>query len=124
SLKPSDLIEAIRRERISVLVAVPRFIESLQREMRRQMERDGRVQEFDKDFAIAEKERFFRRWWRFRRIHSQLGWKFWAFVSGGAALPEQGETFWNRLGYAGIQVTAWPRPLCLLSSNLPFLSGK
>ena len=122
SLKPSDLIEAIRRERISVLVAVPRFIESLQREMRRQMERDGRVQEFDKDFAIAEKERFFRRWWRFRRIHSQLGWKFWAFVSGGAALPEQVETFWNRLGYAVIQGYGMTETTSLISLNHPFRS--
>ena len=122
SLKPSDLIEAIRRERISVLVAVPRFIESLQREMRRQMERDGRVQEFDKDFAIAEKERFFRRWWRFRRIHSQLGWKFWAFVSGGAALPQQVETFWNRLGYAVIQGYGMTETTSLVSLNHPFRS--
>src|SRR6202041_814452 len=122
SLKPSDLIEAIRRERISVLVAVPRFIASLQREMRRQMERDGRVQEFDKDFAIAEKERFFRRWWRFRRIHSQLGWKFWAFVSGGAALPEQVETFWNRLGYAVIQGYGMTETTSLISLNHPFRS--
>ena len=122
SLKPSDLIEAIRRERISVLVAVPRFIASLQRETRRQMERDGRVQEFDKDFAIAEKERFFRRWWRFRRIHSQLGWKFWAFVSGGAALPEQVETFWNRLGYAVIQGYGMTETTSLISLNHPFRS--
>src|SRR5579862_339999 len=103
SLKPSDLIGVIRRERISVLVAVPRFIESLQREMRRQLERDGRIKKFDEDFAASEKERFLRHWWRFRRIHSQLGWKFWAFISGGAALPGQVETFWNRLGYAVIQ---------------------
>ena len=122
SLKPSDLIEAIRRERISVLVAVPRFIASLQRETRRQMERDGRVQEFDKDFAIAEKERFFRRWWRFRRIHSQLGWKFWAFVSGGAALPGQVETFWNRLGYAVIQGYGMTETTSLISLNHPFRS--
>src|SRR5215469_540334 len=33
SLKPAELIGSIRRERVSVLVAVPRFIESLQREV-------------------------------------------------------------------------------------------
>ena len=122
SLKPSDLIEVIRRERISVLVAVPRFIESLQREMRRQLERDGRVQRFDEDFAMAEKERFLRRWWRFRRIHSQLGWKFWAFISGGAALPEQVEKFWNRLGYAVIQGYGMTETTSLISLNHPFRS--
>jgi long-chain acyl-CoA synthetase len=35
SLRPADLVDTIRRERVSVLVAVPRFIESLQREIER-----------------------------------------------------------------------------------------
>src|SRR6202051_4005777 len=70
SLNPSGLIEVIHDERISVLVAVPRFIESLQREIQRQMERDGRTRHFNENFARAEKEHFLRRWWRFRRIHS------------------------------------------------------
>ncbi len=122
SLKPSDLIEVIGRERISVLVAVPRFIESLQREIRRQLERDGKTRKFDEDFADAEKERFFRRWWRFRGIHSRLGWKFWAFISGGAALPEQAETFWNRLGYAVIQGYGMTETTSLISLNHPFRS--
>src|SRR5262249_23695641 len=32
SFKPSDMVSTIRRERISVMVAVPRFLESLRRE--------------------------------------------------------------------------------------------
>src|SRR5271165_753848 len=63
SLNPSGLIEVVRDERISVLVAVPRFIESLQREIQRQVERDGRIQRFKEDFTLAEKEHFLRRWW-------------------------------------------------------------
>jgi long-chain acyl-CoA synthetase len=122
SPKPSDLMEVIRRERISVLVAVPRFIESLQREIRRELERDGRIKKFDKDFGDARKERFFRRWWRFRAIHRRLGWKFWAFISGGAALPEQAETFWNRLGYAVIQGYGMTETTSLISLNHPFRS--
>src|SRR5580658_4066759 len=49
SLKPSGLIDVIRDERISVLVAVPRFIESLQREILRQMERDNRTPRFNEN---------------------------------------------------------------------------
>jgi len=124
SLNPSGLIEVIRDERISVLVAVPRFIESLQREIQRRMERDGRMQQFDESFARAEKEHFLRRWWRFRRIHSLLGWKFWAFISGGAALPEQAESFWNRLGYAVIQGYGMTETTSLISVNHPFHSAK
>ena len=58
SLKPSEIVDVIRRERISVLVAVPRFIESLQREIQNRMERDGLTRQFNGDFARAEKEAF------------------------------------------------------------------
>jgi long-chain acyl-CoA synthetase len=124
SLKPSDLIDVIRRERVSVLVAVPRFIESLQREIQRQLERDSLIQQFNEHFSRAEKEHFLWRWWRFRRIHSRLGWKFWAFISGGAALPEQVEAFWNRLGYAVIQGYGMTETTSLISLNHPFRSAK
>jgi long-chain acyl-CoA synthetase len=124
SLKPSGLIDVIRDERISVLVAVPRFTESLQREIQRQVERDGRLRQFNENFARAEKEHFLLRWWRFRRIHSLLGWKFWTFISGGAALPEQVEAFWNRLGYAVIQGYGMTETTSLISLNHPFRSAK
>ena len=124
SLKPSDLMDTIRRERVSVLVAVPRFIESLQREVERQEERRGNTERFQKEFALAEKEHFLRRWWRFRRIHSHLGWKFWAFISGGAALPEHVETFWNRLGYAVIQGYGMTETTSLISLNHPFHASR
>ena len=120
SLKPSEIVEVIRRERVSVLVAVPRFIESLQREIQYKVERDGLTRQFKEDFARAEKEHFLRRWWRFRRIRSRFGWKFWAFISGGAALPEHVETFWNRLGYAAIQGYGMTETTSLISLNHPF----
>ena len=68
SLKPSEIVDVIRRERVSVLVAVPRFIESLQREIQNKIEREGLTRQFNEDFARSEKEHFLRRWWRFRRI--------------------------------------------------------
>lgn len=124
SLKPSELISTIRREKISVLVAVPRFIESLHREIERAEERDGQLAKFRDNLAFAEHEHFLKRWWRFRGIHARLGWKFWAFISGGAALPEQLETFWNRLGYAVIQGYGMTETTSLISLNHPFRSAK
>ena len=124
SLKPSDLMDTIRRERVSVLVAVPRFIESLQREVERQQERHGKLEGFRTAFAQAQKEHFLWRWWRFRSIHSRLGRKFWAFISGGAALPERVETFWNRLGYAVIQGYGMTETTSLISLNHPFRSAR
>ena len=124
SLKPAELLETIRKERVSVLIAVPRLIESLQREFERQMEAEGRIEKFMKDFEASEKEHFFLRWWRFRRIHKRLGWKFWAFISGGAALPASTESFWNRLGYAVIQGYGLTETTSLISLNHPFRSDK
>jgi long-chain acyl-CoA synthetase len=120
SLKPSEIVDLIQRERVSVLVAVPRFIESLQREIQNKIERDGLTRQFNEDFARAEKEHFLRRWWRFRKIRSRFGWKFWAFISGGAALPEQVEMFWTRLGYAAIQGYGMTETTSLISLNHPF----
>ena len=124
SLKPAELLETIREERVSVLVAVPRLIESLQREFERQMEAEGRIDKFRKDFEASAKEHFFLRWWRFRRVHKRLGWKFWAFISGGAALPASTESFWNRLGYAVIQGYGLTETTSLISLNHPFRSDK
>ncbi len=124
SLRPSEFMDTIRRERVSVVVAVPRFIESLQREVERQEEREGRIEQFRKSFALVERQHFLWRWWRFRRIHSRLGWKFWAFISGGAVLPKQAETFWNRLGYAVIQGYGMTETTSLISLNHPFRSAQ
>jgi long-chain acyl-CoA synthetase len=124
SMRPSELLETIRRERVSVLVGVPRVIESLQREIEQQFESEGRIEELSKNIAASEKEHFLLRWWRFRRIHHRLGWKFWAFISGGAALPAATESFWNRLGYAVIQGYGLTETTSLISLNHPFRSDK
>jgi len=124
TLKPSELAETIRKEGVSVMVAVPRFLESLQREIERQQESAGEMERFQKEMVLAEKEHFLWRWWRFRGIHSRLGWKFWAFISGGAALPASTETFWTRLGYAVIQGYGMTETTSLISLNHPFSSTK
>ncbi len=124
SLRPSELLETIRRERVSVLIAVPRVIESLEREIEHQFESESRIKEFRNKFLAAENKHFLLRWWRFRRIHSRLGWKFWAFISGGAALPAATESFWNRLGYAVIQGYGLTETTSLISLNHPFRSDK
>jgi long-chain acyl-CoA synthetase len=124
SMSAAELPETIHRERVSVVVAVPRFIESLQREIERREERDGKSASLRKNFALAEREHFLQRWWRFRHIHGRFGWKFWAFICGGAALPEQTEAFWNRLGYAVIQGYGMTETTSLISVNHPFRSAK
>ena len=124
TLGPAEVARTIRRERVTALVSVPRLIESLQGQVEREIEAKGRVEKFRKDFAAADGEHFLKRCWRFRRVHWQLGWKFWALISGGAALPENVETFWRRLGYAVIQGYGLTETTSLVSVNHPFRTGR
>ncbi|MGC1685483.1 MAG: AMP-binding protein [Candidatus Acidiferrales bacterium] len=124
SLRPGEVAATIRRERVSVLVTVPRLIESLRDKLERDLEAEGKLDAFYLDLAAAEKESFLKRWWRFRKIHSRFGWKFWALISGGAALRSEEEKFWSRLGYAVIQGYGLTETASLISVNHPFKLGE
>ncbi len=103
SLSPADVARTIRREKVSVLVAVPRMLESLKNKIELDFADAGRAEWLAKQRALAAKQKVLFRPWRFRRIHSQFGWKFCALISGGATLPQDTEEFWDQLGYAVIQ---------------------
>jgi long-chain acyl-CoA synthetase len=123
-LKPSEVLNTIRRERVSVLVSVPRVLQSLKQKTERDVEDSGKAEAFRLRFRTAEGQHFLRRWWTFRAIHWQFGWKFWAFISGGAALDRETEEFWGRLGYAVIQGYGLTETTSLISVNHPFRLGK
>lgn len=119
-LNPSVVMGTIKRERVSVLVAVPRILESLKGQIEREWEEAGQLESFRQSFRQAEGKHFLGRWWLFRRVHRRLGWKFWAFISGGAALDLATEEFWGRLGFAVIQGYGLTETTSLISVNHPF----
>ena len=53
-------------------------------------------------------------------MHREFGWKFWAFVAGGASLPSETEAFWRRLGYAVVQGYGMTETASLITVNHPF----
>ncbi len=120
SLGPSEIIDTARRERVSVLVTVPRMLQSLKAKLERDLENDGELENFQQQMRASEGKHFLRRWWMFRKIHRQFGWKFWAFISGGASLDSETETFWSRLGFAVIQGYGLTETTSLVSLNHPF----
>ena len=124
SLNPSEVLETIRRERVSVLVAVPQMLQSLKDKLERDLESAGRLAHFKQIYREAEGKHFARRWWIFRDIHRRFGWKFWAFISGGAALDQRTEEFWGRLSFAVIQGYGLTETTSLVSVNHPFHLGK
>ena len=123
-LKPSEIIGTIRRERVSVLVSVPRVLQSLKQKIERDLEDSGKLENFHTRFKASAGKHFLRRWWIFRDVRQQFGWKFWAFISGGAALDSDTEEFWGRLGYAAIQGYGLTETTSLISVNHPFKLGK
>ena len=124
TLNPAEVTRAIHSERVSVLVTVPRLIESLQDHIERDQAARGKLEKFRRDFQAAEGEHFLKRWWRFRGIRRRFGWKFWAVISGGAALPAAAESFWSRLGYAVVQGYGLTETTSLVSLNHPFRLGR
>ncbi|HYM79453.1 MAG TPA: AMP-binding protein [Candidatus Dormibacteraeota bacterium] len=123
-LKPSEVVNTVRRERVSVLVSVPRVLQSLKQKVERDLEDCGQIEPFRKKFAAAKEKHFLRRWWIFHAIRRQFGWKFLALISGGAALECETEEFWGRLGYAVIQGYGLTETTSLISLNHPFRLGK
>jgi long-chain acyl-CoA synthetase len=124
SLNPTEIIDTVRRERVSVLVAVPRILESLRDKLERDLESAGRLQDFRERFRSTQGKHFAQRWWRFRDIHNRFGWKFWAFISGGATLDRETEEFWGRLSFVVIQGYGLTETTSLISVNHPFRLGK
>ena len=124
TLNPAEIIRTVKDERISVLVAVPRILHSLKEKLERDFELAGRKQWFEQQTQRAAHEHFVRRWWRFRKIHSRFGWKFWALVSGGATLDAETEEFWRRLSFVVIQGYGLTETTSLISVNHPFRLGR
>jgi long-chain acyl-CoA synthetase len=125
TFNPTEVITTIRRERVSVLVAVPRMIESLKQKIERDLDGGfGSSENFAARYAAAERQHFLRRWWTFRDLRRQFGWKFWAMISGGAALDRETEEFWHRLGYAVVQGYGLTETTSLISLNHPFHTSR
>ena len=113
-LEPARITDLLRRERISVLIAVPRVLHLLRAHLL------GRFPQLAVQLDHSADMKIWKRWWQFRRVHSALGWKFWAVISGGATLPADLEAFWNRLGFALIQGYGMTETAALVTLNHPF----
>ena len=124
SLNPSEVISTIRKERVSLLISVPRVMEALRGKIERDLEADRALELFRRNFEAAKDEKFLHRMWRFRKLHRRFGWKFWAVVSGGAKLDPELEQFWSRIGFAAIQGYGLTETSSLVTVNHPFRIGR
>jgi long-chain acyl-CoA synthetase len=109
---PHEIMRQIRLRRVSVLVAVPKIVEVLRKYFLHRFPETA-------DPPPPASYWIFR-WWRYRRAHFSVGWKFWALVVGAAPLPKELEEFWSRLGFAIIQGYGLTETAPIVSFNNPF----
>ena len=95
-IHPGKIIQIIRENRVSAAVAVPQILENLKNEV--------------------ERRKLLGYW----KAHSAFGWKFWAFVAGGAPLDSQLEEFWGKLGFLVVQGYGLTEASPVVAVNHPF----
>jgi len=124
SANPADILRTVKRERATVLIAVPRMLDLVRSQIEREIDRRGWRKWFDRNYEAASGQTFLRRAWRFRRIHRLFGIRFWAFICGGAALGTETELFLKRLGFAVVQGYGMTETASLISLNHPFSAAE
>ncbi len=122
SLYPQDILSAMQQKRVTHVIAVPMFLKLLKSAIDREIGK-----------AKPEEQRLFRsllqiaRWIpskRLRRklfpvIHSRMGGRLRAFVSGGAPLDLEVATFFDRLGIGIYQGYGLTETGPIVSANTP-----
>jgi long-chain acyl-CoA synthetase len=133
---PVEIVEQIRKRRVSVLVSVPKMLDVLREHVSRGPERaaphspggpEGDVarafQARDRGAESAAprpQQHVALRWWKYRHIHRMFGLKFWAFVVGAAPLDADLEEFWKELGFVVIQGYGLTETAPIVTLNHPF----
>lgn len=111
---PGAILGTIRREHVSVLVSVPKLLINLRHEIERK---------FHPADVPAKRQGYsgiLERWWRYRKVHAALGFKFWALVVGGAEVNPEVEAFWTRLGFLVVQGYGLTETSPVVALNHPF----
>ena len=108
----NEIVRQIHNKRVSVVVAVPKILEVLRGYVK------NRFPEIVAETSAVGPWGI--RWCRYRRVHSLLGWKFWAFVVGAAPLAQDLEQFWLSLGLAVVQGYGLTETAPIVAFNNPF----
>jgi long-chain acyl-CoA synthetase len=109
---PHEILRQVRTRRVSILLAVPKILQVIRKHL---------LAEFAEAAAPPPAaSHWIFRWWRYRRVHSLFGWKFWGFIVGAAPLARELEAFWSRLGFAVIQGYGLTETAPIVTFNNPF----
>jgi len=116
---PRDIVRLLKTRRISVLVCVPKMLDVVRGYVLQQVPEAREAAE-----PAARSRAIPLRFWRYRRVHRLLGWKFWSFVVGAARLERELEDFWSRLGFVVVQGYGLTETAPVVTLNHPFKPGR
>jgi long-chain acyl-CoA synthetase len=116
SYNPQEIVRRIKSHRVSVLVSVPKLLDVLREHVSRRFP--------DAAEPFAGKMKWWQRWWKYRHVHRELGWKFWAAIVGAAPLDPALEEYWSRLGFLMIQGYGLTETAPIVTLNHPFSTRK
>jgi len=110
-IHPLRIVQLIRENSVSVVVCVPRILENMKSHFETE-------QNQKRKFSVIPEIAW--RMWHHRNTHRRFGWKFWAFVVGGARVDPQLEEFWKQHGFAVIQGYGLTEASPVVAVNHPF----
>lgn len=121
SLLPSEVTNALRRRKVTYMIAVPFFLRLVARQMRSAVAAKGRWRRalFSAWQGLAPWLPAAARRMVFRPVHEALGGNLRAFISGGAPLDAATEDFLARLGLVVFQGYGLTETSPVISANRP-----
>ncbi len=98
SLDSYSLITSVKKYQANYITAVPKFLEILQRNILKKVEKKKFV--FGRLLKIAEYLPLKYRRIIFKKLHNEFGGKLTTFIIGGAPLPHRVDNFFRALGFS------------------------
>lgn len=103
TLRPDRIMDAIREERATCMIAVPQVLDLFLTGIEREVRRAGKERQFALLHRLARRLPFGLRRRLFAPIHARFGGRFRFFVVGGAALDPELGLRWEDMGFKVLQ---------------------
>ena len=119
SHKSSAIIEALQRERVTMMAVVPVLLHTLRESILREVRARGREQAFSRMMALASPLPRSVRRLLFRKVHQKFGGRLQTFLSAGSALEPELEAWWTALGVDVFQGYGLTEASAVVTLNTP-----
>ena len=102
-LRPASILEALKEERATAMLAVPQVLDLFLSGIEREVRRAGKERQWDLLHAVAARLPFGLRRRLFRQLHERFGGQFEFFAVGGAPLDPDLARRWENTGIKVLQ---------------------